>query len=298
MSDGQRMLSSIDARHDVWVGGRAVAAVPAHLDAGTPLARVAAPSGIVGDYLVGTADFGPTLTGNGVSGRLVAMEDAADAAGPTATDGCSPATNAAALAGRIALVDRGTCFFVEKVKNAQNAGAIAVVVADNAAGSPPAGLGGSDATITIPSVRVTQDDGALFRGSLPSGVDIALRTDPSVRSGADAENRPLLFTPNPDQPGSSLSHWDDLAHPNLLMEPNISDDLSHGVDLTLPVFLDRGWSDDRDADGVPDAIDNCSRIPNPGQEDVNGDGIGDACDRSLQLPGDGRPATRTLAPRP
>ncbi len=37
-----------------------------------------------------------------------------------------------------------------KVKNAQVAGAIAVLVADNVAGGPPAGLGGVDPTITIP----------------------------------------------------------------------------------------------------------------------------------------------------
>jgi hypothetical protein len=35
---------------------------------------------------------------------------------------------------------------------------------------------------------------------------------------------------------------------------------------------------DRDADGVPDSVDNCPDTPNPGQEDADGDGDGDACD--------------------
>ena len=47
------------------------------------------------------------------------------------------AVNTLAVNGKIALIDRGTCTFPEKVKNAQNAGAIGVIIADNAAGSPP-----------------------------------------------------------------------------------------------------------------------------------------------------------------
>ena len=43
--------------------------------------------------------------------------------GRSTTDGCSAITNGPALAGRIALVDRGTCAFVIKAKNVQNAGA-------------------------------------------------------------------------------------------------------------------------------------------------------------------------------
>ena len=184
-----------------------------------------------------------------------------------------------------------------KVKNAQDAGAIAVIVADNVAGSPPAGLGGTDASITIPSVRITKDDGAALRAQLPAGVQVALGLDLSVRSGADAAGRALLYAPNPYETGSSISHWDDLAFPNLLMEPSINEDLTHGVDLTLPLLLDIGWSDDADVDGVPDAEDNCPRGYNPDQADVNHDGIGDVCDRMVQpVEKPERPA-RVIPPR-
>ena len=63
-----------------------------------------------------------------------------------------PLTNGAAISGNIALVDRGTCAFTVKVKNAQNAGAIGVIVANNVMLEPVAGMGGVDATIVIPSL--------------------------------------------------------------------------------------------------------------------------------------------------
>jgi hypothetical protein len=37
---------------------------------------------------------------------------------------------------------------------------------------------------------------------------------------------------------------------------------------------------DTDGDGVPDPIDNCPAIPNPGQENADGDPFGDACETS------------------
>ncbi len=49
-----------------------------------------------------------------LTGHVAAPIDAADTAGPTTTDGCSAYTNASAIAGHVALVDRGDCTFVVK----------------------------------------------------------------------------------------------------------------------------------------------------------------------------------------
>src|SRR5690606_31616807 len=48
-------------------------------------------------------------------------------------------------------------------------------------------------------------------------------------------------------------------------------------------------TDDRDGDGIPDALDNCIRVPNPDQRDTDGDGFGNVCDADVD--GDGRVTT-------
>jgi len=54
-----------------------------------------------------------------------------------------------------------------------------------------------------------------------------------------------MYTPNPLQSGSSVSHWDTSAFPNLLMEPAINNGLTQSVeppqDLTLELLKDTGW---------------------------------------------------------
>jgi hypothetical protein len=257
MTQAERQTSFINPRNVVWTGSHVTSGVPNVLALGTPLLRVNAPASIAGVYQVGAAAFGPQLSSPGVAGDVVAALDPADASGPSTFDGCTPLTNAAAVVGRIALVDRGTCGFTAKVKNAQNAGAIAVIIADNVAGGPPAGLGGADPTITIPSVRITQADGAAIRAALGSAtVSAVLGVDLTVRSGADRLGRVLLYTPNPRIAGSSVSHWDTSAFPNQLMEPNINSDLKLAVDvpvdLTHAQLRDVGWYPDKDLDLVPD----------------------------------------------
>jgi len=54
--------------------------------------------------------------------------------------------------------------------------------------------------------------------------------------------------------------------------------------MTIP-RANESWNSDRDDDGVADAIDNCSAIPNPLQQDTNGDGFGNICDADVD--GDG-----------
>lgn len=124
---------------------------------------VNSPASIAGKKQVGISNtFGPQVFD--VTGDVVS---AADGTAPTG-DVCEPVVNIAELAGKIALIDRGACDFTVKVLNAQNAGAVAVIIADNVPGAP-AGLGGTESGITIPAMRVSQADGNNIKNALTSG---------------------------------------------------------------------------------------------------------------------------------
>ncbi len=234
MSDAQRANSSVNCQKLSWDGSSAISHAPQYLGY-RPELHVTSPPPVAGDYNVGLASFGSAITTTGVSGQVVAVKD--NFGNPN--NGCETDTNN--LVGRIALIDRGTCTFPVKVKNAQNAGAIAAIIADSISGCPPAGLGGTDPTITIPSVRITQSDATLLKAQLGAGLQVTLRLNSAARAGTDVAGRPLMYTPVPYSSGSSVSHFDVSAEPSLLMEPSITGGLSSNVDLTRWVFQDLGW---------------------------------------------------------
>jgi hypothetical protein len=252
MTNAQRKASAISVNQLVWTGPIVTAALPGVLTQGTPSLTISGPAAgsAAGNYLVGTASFGSPITATPIVGQVMPVVDQADGVTGLACDPLS-ATNALAVKGNIALVDRGTCNFSQKVKNAQNAGAIAVLVADNAPGTPPPGLGGADPTVTIPSVRILQTDGATIKAALKarsrtkSGVIASLGLSGTQYQGADAAGRMMMYAPNPYASGSSVSHYDVTAFRNQLMEPNINSDLTHSVippeDLTFPLLQDIGW---------------------------------------------------------
>jgi len=114
-----------------------------------------------GSYEASGATFGPTPTEAGVGGLIVAVNDGSG----LPTEGCGPLIGF--TAGGIALVDRGTCPDVDKVVNAQAAGAAAVIIVNNEPGAPVT-LDGVSVTVVIPAVMVSQADGAVIKAGLPA----------------------------------------------------------------------------------------------------------------------------------
>jgi hypothetical protein len=116
---------------------------------------------------------------------LVLYQDAT----PDITDACELPTNAAALNGKIAVIRRGTCAFVAKVKNAQNAGAIGAIIINNVPGG--ISMGGADGTITIPAISMSLEDGEALIASMGAGtvnVSISIQDGAYVNADGDFDN--------------------------------------------------------------------------------------------------------------
>ncbi|HEX6042918.1 MAG TPA: PA domain-containing protein [Pyrinomonadaceae bacterium] len=264
MTNAQRAASATSFGRVVWNGSFVTAGVPNVLSLGSPEVRVNSPAPIAGVFQFGTAAFGPALGNPNVSADVVAAVDAVEVGG-TSTDGCSPFSNAGAVSGKIALIERGLCGFAQKARNAGDAGAVGVLIYNNAAnanGAPPgmADDGVNGAFVMIPAVSLRRADGLAIVAQLGGTVSGFMGSNLTVRAGADQANRARLFAPFPIQGGSSISHFDTVARRNLLMEPAINGDLTHKVkapdDLTFELLRDIGWTfPDADNDGVADDED-------------------------------------------
>jgi subtilisin family serine protease len=110
------------------------------------------------DLPFGRAFFGPSSPGTTGPAAIVPAESVSTAASDKSF-GCSLAGDASpfpagSLTGSIALIERGTCSFSEKVYNAQRGGAIAAFVYNDAAGGDALmnmGFGAHFVEVTIPS---------------------------------------------------------------------------------------------------------------------------------------------------
>lgn len=157
------------------------------------LLTVNAPLVVAGQYDAAENAFDPghvavPLT-PGITSDLVLYNDAT----PDVTDACGVATNASLLNGKIVVIRRGTCPFIEKVINAQNAGAIAVIIVNNDAANPDTlvNMSGADASVTIPAIFVSYNVGEALIAQLALGaVNVTLKSEPVtfINSDGDFDN--------------------------------------------------------------------------------------------------------------
>lgn len=169
-------------------------------------------------------------------------------------EGCSPLINSSSVAGKIALIMRGTCPFVDKIQNAQNAGAVGVIIMNhNNPTNDPAYVqyvnmaGMTTPAFTIPSVFINYADGMILRNALINGetLNVTLQDYPvfqldgsfdnsivsheyghgiSNRLTGGASNTSCLN--NPEQMGEGWSDWFALM---MTIKPGDTGELGRGI---------------------------------------------------------------------
>ena len=142
-----------------------------HWNTGNTLLEVTAPAAVAGLYNTGLAEFGPSPLDVTVSGEVVVVDD--EVLTPYTSDGCQlPFAND--LTGKIAMVDRGGCVFELKAKNAEEAGAIAVIICnfDDQANDMAGNAGVEEPN--IPTVSLSVSSCALIRQYAGSGLTVTM----------------------------------------------------------------------------------------------------------------------------
>lgn len=153
--------------------GTSYVAAPGGTPGITALVAVNSPASIAGTKLASQAAYGPLPAGE--TADVALWTDAADTTGDP-HDACEGGVDPG-VAGKIALIHRGSCAFVSKSSAADASGAVGVMISNNGPGQMP-NLGGS-APVTIPSVGITQADGADMEANLAAPVNATLLTNPA-----------------------------------------------------------------------------------------------------------------------
>ncbi|MET7671842.1 M28 family peptidase [Micromonospora luteifusca] len=154
---------------------------------GSSFARLSPPPAAT--YVAGTDYDLMDFSGAGDVTGLVVPVDLALTPPRASTSGCESADFSAAVAGKIALLQRGSCPFGQKVANAEAAGAIGAILMNQGDGDPVANVdryalfaGTLGTPVGIPAVSVSYFMGEQFAGTPGLTVRITADTTSEVRS--------------------------------------------------------------------------------------------------------------------
>lgn len=129
--------------------------------------HIVAPDSLAGIYNFEAATFGAALPSieNPITGQVVLVDDGEG----IPSDGCQPFLNAAAIEGKIAMLNQGgACQNGTKILAAEQAGAIAVILCNNMPGEIfPFGPGTDGGQVTIPSIILSLQDCNRLKLGLP-----------------------------------------------------------------------------------------------------------------------------------
>jgi aminopeptidase YwaD len=136
------------------------------------------------------------------------------------------------VSGAIALIQRGTLLFKDKVANATAAGAIGVIIYNNEAGTF---LGGADSNLSIPTVTISQNEGQKLIAAL-EGSEVEAKL--GVGALSDATSRNVIAKP----PGAQCQTISGGHYDSVPQAPGASDNAT-GTSTVLEIaaiLMNRG----------------------------------------------------------
>lgn len=153
---------------------------------------VNSPASVAGNYRAVQNVFNPGFVSlpqapNFIQSNLVLYQDGTGGL----NEACVPPSNGPAMNGKIVIIRRGNCNFTVKVKNAQTRGAVAVIIVNNVSEPEFVSMSGADATITIPAICMSFDDGEnLIGNTFGNSVNVRLQLNgaPFVSTDGDFDN--------------------------------------------------------------------------------------------------------------
>lgn len=116
-------------------------------------------SSLAGGYVGIPAGFGGALSEIPLTADLVLSLDDDSGSSTDPYDACDTNINGGSLAGKIAIINRGTCEFGDKLLAVQNAGALAAIVITDERPIGVMGGGVNGDSVTIPSIMINRADG-------------------------------------------------------------------------------------------------------------------------------------------
>ena len=263
MTPSERLASYGNVRHVVWDGQYVNQAAATYLATGAPNLTVnPAVSGLFGALL--EMNYGPKLPAQAITGPLAVGNP---------SDGCA---SLASLAGAVALLYEGNCSEMNMTHYAELAGARAVIFAGEGTMTPPKSSIEYETqylnimSFAIPTVQLSKTEADLLRAATASGVNVTLVGNPSQHVGADTSGKAYIYASAPTASLSSMSHWDPLARPNLVLEPAATIDHSQNLTMEKALLRDIGW-EPFCGNGRPDPTEECDN------GSANSDTLADAC---------------------
>jgi len=198
--------------------------------------RINSPGDVAGDITMREASFTPPLIDAGpFTGALVLVDDG-DTTDGTSYDGCSALINGSEVSGKIALIERGVCDFEVKLKNAETAGAIAVVVFSNT--GELITMAGTRGSVGIPAVMIGRDDGQRLLARLQNGEAVDVTLDKSlIRTVPETGNVLASFSSRgPNQTAPDILKPDVVA-PGVHILAGQTPDVANGIRGELFQYL-------------------------------------------------------------